>query len=227
MTARQPDFTPALGRPELTGLYDLALRLLTRERTWRDALLRQIDAGDGESILDVGCGTGSLAIMLKRAAPRARIVGLDPDPAVLGIAAAKAREAGVEIEWRQGYAHEAANSGDRFDKAVSSLVFHQMPLAAKREGVAAMFQAARPGGEVHIADYARQRSGLMRTLFRLTVQLVDGTADTQPNADGALETILAELTGKAVRPEAVVRTATGAISLFRTLTPATATPSKR
>ncbi|MFB9773962.1 class I SAM-dependent methyltransferase [Sphingomonas yabuuchiae] len=78
---------------------------MTRERTWRGALLRQLAPKEGESILDVGCGTGSFAIMLKRAAPGARIVGLDPDPAVLAIAAAKARAAGVEIEWREGRHH--------------------------------------------------------------------------------------------------------------------------
>ena len=208
-------FTPALGRPGLTRSYDLAIRLLTRERTWRGALLQQFAPMEGESILDVGCGTGSFAIMLKRAVPGARIVGLDPDPAVLAIAAAKARAAGVEIEWREGYANQAADLGESFDKAVSSLVFHQVPLPGKREGIAAMFQAVRPGGKVHIVDYALQRNKLMRGLFRVTVQLVDGVADTQPNADGVIEAILSELTGQESRPERILLTPTGAISLFR------------
>ena len=211
----QTSFTPALGRPGLTRAYDLAIRLLTRERTWRGALLQQLAPKEGESILDVGCGTGSFAIMLKRAAPGARVVGLDPDPVVLAIAAAKARTAGVQIEWRQDYANQAADLGVSFDKAVSSLVFHQVPLAGKRAGIAAMFQAVRRGGEVHIADYALQRNTLMRTLFRLTVQLVDGVADTRPNADGMIETILSDLTGEETSVERVIGTPTGAISLFR------------
>jgi ubiquinone/menaquinone biosynthesis C-methylase UbiE len=217
----QASFTPALGRPGLTRLYDLAIRLLTRERTWRDALLRQVSPKEGELILDLGCGTGSFAIMLKRAAPGARIVGLDPDPAVLAIAAAKARVAGVEIEWREGYANQAADLGEGFDKAVSSLVFHQVPLAGKREGIAAMFQAVRPGGEVHIADYALQRNRLMRGLFRVTVQLVDGVADTQPNADGMIEAILSDLTGEETPAERIIWTPTGAISLFQATRTAT------
>lgn len=100
--------------------------------------------------------------MLRRAAPEARIAGLDPDPAVLAIAAGKARAAGIEIGWREGYANQAADLGGGFDKAVSSLVFHQVPLPGKREGIAAMFHAVRPGGKVHIADYALQRNELMR-----------------------------------------------------------------
>ena len=87
------------------------------------------------------------------------------------------------------------------------------------EPVAAMFASIRPGGEVHIADYAHQSGALMRALFRLTVQAIDGLADTQPNADGALESILSDYDEAAVAPQAVVPTATGAISLFKAIRP--------
>lgn len=150
------DYTPALGRAGLTAGYDLAIRLLTREAVWRGALLRQVAPQDGERIVDVGCGTGTFAMLLKRAAPGARVIGLDPDPNVLRIAAAKASKAGLQIEWRDGFARDAADFAGRLDKAVSSLVFHQVPSAGKREGIAAMFASVRGGGEVHIADYARQ-----------------------------------------------------------------------
>lgn len=212
-------FTPALGRAELTDDYDRAIRTWTREHMWRGALLAQVAPRDGDVILDVGCGTGSFAILLKQAAPGARVVGLDPDPHILRLAAAKAEAAGVEIEWRQGFSRDAEGHRGGFDKAVSSLVFHQVPMAEKSAGIAAMLAAVRPGGEVHIADYARQR-GLMRLLFRLTVQKIDGVADTQPNADGALEAIIAETSAAAARPTHVIRTLTGAISMFRLISKA-------
>lgn len=208
------NFTPALGRPEFTGAYDLAIRVLTRERRWRSALVQQLAPEDGEAILDVGCGTGSFALLVKKATPGARVVGLDPDPAVLEIAAAKARRAGLSIEWRRGFAHNAAEGGERFSKAVSSLVFHQVPLEEKRRGIEAMVRAVGPGGEVHIADYARQRSWAMRRLFGI-VQRLDGKENTEPNARGALEDILASLDPEAARATRVIRTPTGAISLFR------------
>ena len=77
-----------------------------------------------------------------------------------------------------------------------------------------MFAAVRQGGEVHIPDYASQR-GIMRALFRLTVQQIDGLADTQPNAEGALEAILSNQSGAPVGPTRVIPTPTGAISLFK------------
>lgn len=212
-------FTPALGVPGLTRSYDLAIRLLTRETVWRSMLLRQVAPRNGETIIDVGCGTGTFALLLKKAAPGARIIGLDPDPVVLELAAKKAHAAGLKIEWRQGLAVDAAGFNGDLDKAVSSLVFHQVPITGKRNGVAAMFASVRLGGEVHIADYAQQKSNLMRSLFRITVQSIDGVSDTQPNADGALERILAECNGSAVEARAVVNTATGTISLFKAVVP--------
>lgn len=215
---KDTQFTPALGLPGLTGGYDLAIRLLTREAVWRNMLLRQVAPLSNETIIDVGCGTGTFAMMLKRAAPAARITAIDPDPDVLDRARRKAEAASIAIDWRQGFARDVADLGS-FDKAVSSLLFHQIPLAGKREGLAAMFACVRPGGEVHIADYALQRGALMRALFRLTVQTLDGRADTQPNADGVLERILSGYSAAVVAPQAVVPTATGAISLFKSTRP--------
>lgn len=207
------DFTPAAGHSALTPAYDLAIRLLTRERRWREALIEQIAPRNGQTILDVGCGTGTLAIMLKRRAPGARLVGLDPDPEVLARAAAKAQRAGVEIEWQKGLAPDSAGLG-QFDHVVSTLVFHQVSPSGKTAGLKAMFEATRPGGHLHIADYCRQPDWLMRQLFRI-IQMIDGKANTQANVEGAVENILATLSGSGVAPRSVVRTPTGTISLFR------------
>ena len=205
-------FTPAAGRFVPTSLYDRGVALLTRESIWRSELVKRLSPEPSDAILDVGCGTGSLAILLKQAAPDTRIVGLDPDAEALNIARRKARAAGVEIEWCQGFAHDAANFGS-FDKVVSSLVFHQVPLAGKRLGIAAMFAAAKPGGLVCIADYAAQRKWPMRQLFRF-IQLIDGRANTQLNADGFIEAELEHVVGRCITPAFTLDTPTGTISLF-------------
>ena len=207
-------FTPALGRPQLTFLYDAAIRLLTRERRWRRLLLEQLLPRPGERILDVGCGTGTLAIMIKQAEPAAEVVGIDPDEQVLGIARTKAARAGVAPLFMTGFAHDADRFGARFDKVVASLVFHQVPLEEKEAGIAAMARAVVAGGEIHVADYALQPGFASRQLFRI-VQALDGRENTQANADGTLERILGSVAGGPVRPQAKVPTLTGAISLFR------------
>lgn len=209
------DFTPAAGRFLPTSAYDRLLALLTREARWRAELLERLAPRNGERILDVGCGTGSFAILVKRAAPGAEIVGLDPDDDARTIAKAKAKAAGVDIEWQSGFARDAANFG-QFDKVVSSLVFHQVPVAEKQEGLAAMFAAAKPGGRIIVADYARQDSWLMRQAFKI-VQSADGRMNTQPNADGFLEAELARIGGVPVTADWIIDTPTGTISIFSRL----------
>jgi len=211
-------FTPAAGRFVPTRVYDVGLSLLTREAVWRGELVDLLAVRPEESILDVGCGTGSLAILLKRTVPSAVIVGLDPDPVALAIARKKSERSGTQVQWRQGFARDAASHGT-FDKVVSSLVFHQVTLPEKRSGLSAMFAAAQPDGWVYVADYASQSHWLMRQLFRI-VQALDGRTNTQPNADGFIEEELSRIAGHAVRSDCLINTPTGTISLFAVRNPA-------
>lgn len=205
-------FTPAAGRFVPTSAYDRLLALLTREGVWREALLETIAPKPGDRILDVGCGTGSLAILIKQAAPGETVVGLDPDNEARRIAQAKADAAGVVVEWQSGFARDAANFG-LFNKVVSSLVFHQVPVAEKSAGLAAMLAATKAGGTMIVCDYAAQRSWLMRQAFKI-VQSADGRANTQPNADGFLEAELTRIWGKQVAADRSFDTPTGTISIF-------------
>lgn len=206
------DFTPAAGRFIPTSTYDRLLAILTREQLWRGALLELLAPEAGEHILDVGSGTGSFAILVKQTQPHAHVAGIDPDPEARVLAAAKAVAARVDVTWHEGFAHDAAGLG-RFDKVVSSLVFHQVPMDGKIAGLAAMYAATKAGGTMIVADYARQSRWLMRQGFKI-VQSADGRTNTQPNADGFLEAELSRLWGKTVAADWTLDTPTGTISIF-------------
>jgi ubiquinone/menaquinone biosynthesis C-methylase UbiE len=209
-------YVPALGRPELTRAYDLVLALVAREGRWRRMLLDALAPRDGELIVDIGCGTGSQAIAIKKKRPGARVIGIDPDPNVLDIARAKAKAAGVEIEWRQGLGGQAADLiGEGVaDAVISSLVLHQCDVPVKGEILRAMARLAKPGARVLIADYGRQR-GPMRLLFRM-VQAVDGFARTEFNAVGALPGLMRASGLSEVTERNRIATLTGSISLYVT-----------
>lgn len=215
-------FTPAF---PLLGLYDPIVRLLSRDRAWRAALLDRLAPRAGELIVDAGCGTGTFLADAARRAPRAELIGMDPDARVLRRAAGKLAEAGVAVDLQQGYLRDIAGllEGRVAAKITCSLVFHQVPLAEKRAGLAAMYDALAPGGTLLIADYGLQRTAAMRALFRL-VQIVDGFADTQPNADGVLPFLMREAGFTDVEETDLFATATGSVSIYRAIRPAKAPP---
>ncbi|QWF78906.1 class I SAM-dependent methyltransferase [Amycolatopsis sp. CA-230715] len=201
-------FTPATGRFLPTCFFD-SVAALTRERLWRALVVMHVAPRPGDVLVDVGCGTGSLALLLRHTEPGTRIIGVDPDPGVLAIA--RRKDANAAVEWRVGMGDERVPV--EADAVVSSLVLHQCPMAMKRAVLASMFAALRPGGRLVIADYGKQRTALMRWGFRV-VQLADGKADTQPNADGVLPRLIAEAGFAEVREAEVVPTVTGSISVY-------------
>lgn len=157
---------------------------------------------------------GQFGAPTKRAEPLAHITGIDPDRQVLDRARAKTQQAAIDIDFAQGFAHDAAViAKGGATKAVSSLVFHQVPLDEKRAGLAAMYASLEPGGELHVADYGLQRTPLMRALFK-QVQQLDGFENTTPNARGILLELIGEVGFLDVEERQVIPTPTGSISLY-------------
>src|SRR3990170_3351836 len=94
-------YIPAFGHHMLTPLYDVAIKWLMPEDRFKRHLIRQAEIRRGHRVLDLGCGTGTLTILIKQLHPESEVIGLDGDPKVLEIARAKAKRAGVEIAFQE------------------------------------------------------------------------------------------------------------------------------
>ena len=108
-------YLPAAGKDWLLPLYDPVVKLLGGEAA-RKALLEQASLRPGQRVLDVGCGTGTLAMMVKRHYPEVDSVGLDPDPKALARAARKAKRAGLSVQFDQGFADQLPYAKASFDR---------------------------------------------------------------------------------------------------------------
>jgi 2-polyprenyl-3-methyl-5-hydroxy-6-metoxy-1,4-benzoquinol methylase len=212
-------FIPALRFRALTRFYDGVVRTLLDEEAFKARLLRQARIEAGQRVLDVGCGTGTLTIMAKRAQPEAIVFGLDADRETLDIARSKADEGGVAIELRRGLASEPPFEPGTFDRVISSLLLHHLTTEDKRRGLAAAKALLRPGGEIHIADWGRAQSLSMRLAF-LAVQLLDGFATTTDNVRGRIPELMAEAGFRAIEETHRERTIFGTLSLYKGVAPA-------
>ena len=168
---------PALGLRWLTPLYDGLLRIGGRERTFKGRLIEQAAIQPGESVLDLGCGTGTLAIQVKERVPAAKVFGLDGDAAMLSRARAKARYQGVSVRFDEGLSWNLPYATASLDVVLSTLFFHHLDQVGRSRTLAEVVRVLRPGGRLYAADWGRQGSVLMKVLS-LPDRLLDGLGRT-------------------------------------------------
>jgi SAM-dependent methyltransferase len=137
-------------------LYDLTVRvaLLGRERAFRDKLVQLARISHGESVLDVGCGTGTLAIAAKRrVGTSGSVYGVDASPEMLWRAEKKARKAGAEVVFRTGLAESLPFPDAQFDVVLSTVMLHHLPLKARQQCAKEIRRVLKPSGRVLAVDF--------------------------------------------------------------------------
>ena len=184
-TARPADYLPAARFDFLTPVFDVFVKGTTRERTFKRKLLAQARLEGAIDVLDVGSGSGTLAIWAKQSDPRVRIRGLDGDPAIIEQARRKAGRAGVEIPFDEGLSYELPYDDASFDRVLSSLFFHHLVLRDKERTIAEVARVLRPGGELHVADWGEPRS-LPAKAGAVAIRKFDGDEPTRDNLAGRL-----------------------------------------
>ncbi len=157
-------YVPALSLGWLTKFYDVLVEGPMSAARMRKGMIASLGDMSGRSVLDVGCGTGTLVIMLKRAYPEADITGLDGDPQILEIARAKAAEAGLDIRFSEAMSYDMPYPDGSFDFVVTSLMLHHLDRNAKERTMVEMHRVLKPGGELVGLDFAAPRGWVGRGL---------------------------------------------------------------
>jgi ubiquinone/menaquinone biosynthesis C-methylase UbiE len=111
----------------------------------------------GERALDVGCGTGALALEAARQVGEAgHVVGIDPGPAQIARARAKAARLRLPVAFEPGVIERLPFAGGSFDVVFSTLMMHHLPAPLKRQGLAEIARVLAPSGRLVIADFRRK-----------------------------------------------------------------------
>ena len=212
-TARPADYLPAVRFDFLTPVFDVFVRGTTRERTFKQRLLDQARLAAGLDVLDLGSGSGTLAVWAKQREPGLRIRGLDGDPAIIGQAVRKAERAGLEIAFDEGLSYELPYQDASFDRVLSSLFFHHLVLSDKERTIAEVTRVLRPGGELHVADWGEPRS-LPSKMGAMAIRKFDGDEPTRDNLAGRLPELFREGGLEDARERDRVAAPLGVVSLY-------------
>jgi ubiquinone/menaquinone biosynthesis C-methylase UbiE len=152
-------------------LYDLLVFIATggRDNAFRQKVLDLARLKPGEAVLDVGCGTGTLAIAARRRVGHdGKVSGIDASPEMIARAGKKARKAGLEIEFRNESIEALPFPDGRFDLVLSTVMLHHLPRKVRDAGLREIRRVLRPGGRVLIVDFAgtERQHGLLAHLHR-------------------------------------------------------------
>jgi S-adenosylmethionine-diacylgycerolhomoserine-N-methlytransferase len=158
----------------------------------RDEAVARLRPGTGDTVLEIGCGTGRNLIMAARAYPEAQFFGLDVSREMLGATAASIARAGLSS--RISITQADATAFDpvplfghaQFDRVMISYVLSMIP--PWREALGRAFDVVAPGGSLHCVDFG-DCSGLPRP-FKAALRRWLAAFDVSPRDDLA-ETLAA------------------------------------
>ena len=147
--------------------YDLAVNITTlgQARRLRKITVNQALVNPGDSVLDVGCGTGEVTLLAKSRAKAGSVYGIDPAPEMIAVARKKAARKRLEIDFRVGVIEALPFSDSSMDVVTSSLMMHHLPENLKVRGLAEIYRILKPGGRLLIVDFLRPTGSFLHHLY--------------------------------------------------------------
>ncbi len=119
----------------------------------------------GDSVLDVGCGTGEVALLVKTRTKAGRVHGIDPAPEMIAVARSKAARKKLDVDFRVGVIEALPFPDASLDVVTSSLMMHHLPEELKVRGLAEVYRVLKPGGRLLIADFMQPSQSILGHLM--------------------------------------------------------------
>lgn len=152
-------------------------------------LIQQAELRAGEKVLDFGCGTATLTLLIEEYCTDCEAIGLDTDPQIMTIATKKVSQNKSSITLMLYDGKTLPFPGRTFDKVLSSWVFHHLTSSQKIDAFNEINRILKPRGELHIADWGKAETKLMRFLF-FVLQVFDNFYTTNDNVKGKLPQLI-------------------------------------
>jgi len=147
--------------------YDVAVTLTTlgQSRRLRKTTVDRALIQPGDTVLDVGCGTGEVTLLAKTRAKQGSVFGIDPAPEMIAVARKKAARKRLEIDFRVGVIEALPFPDSSIDVVTSSLMMHHLPEDLRVRGLSEVYRVLKPGGLLLIADFMRTTGSFLNHLY--------------------------------------------------------------
>lgn len=168
-------FIPPIKWSFLTPLYDFFCGIFGLGKKFKETVLESIPIKEKSTIADIGCGTGVLLEIAASKYPKAKLLGIDPDPISLLIAKRRIEKYGKRIILKKAFAESLPFDDNSIDVCFSTFAFHHMPDPIKRKAILEMHRVLKPGGWTVIVDFGETQSWLLRKiLFFEKLEYIEG-----------------------------------------------------
>ena len=165
--------------------YDVMVWLLLHgnERAFRERLLDLAHVAPDQSVLDIGCGTGSLAIAASRRVGASGVVhGIDAASEMIERARHKAAKAHVNATFTHAGVEEMPFPDNQFDVVLASLMFHHIRRAVREQCAREMHRVLKPGGKALVVEFGRNGKSLIERLHKHGALEISGIHDVLRSA---------------------------------------------
>jgi ubiquinone/menaquinone biosynthesis C-methylase UbiE len=155
---------------KMARFYDAGLRFAFRfiggEDTFRRAIVAAAEIQAGDAVVDINCGTGTLALCLAAAAgPEGKVVGTDLADRMLEMA--RSKDSDGRVKFIHANAENLPFDDDTFDRATSSLAIHEMNRQGRSNALSEVSRVVKSGGMLVVADLRPPDTLLTRLGMRM------------------------------------------------------------
>lgn len=203
----------------LRVFYDPLIRSTMPDDKFRRLVLAPARMTGANRVLDIGCGTGAHAMLIKRDHPGIQVDAVDDDREAINLAKERAAKQAVRVAFRRGNATDLPFEDGAFDHVFSSLMFHHLGRGDKRRALSEIFRVLRPQGCFHLADFTRPNNWRMGLAFYL-IRATHKNAWLEDNIRGALSMLIREAGFADLAEERITPSFFGSVGIFHACKPA-------
>ena len=195
------------------SFYDFLLWASFPERKIKKTMISYTDFLPAQNVLDYGCGTGTLLLMLKRKFPEINLTGIDISQKMVGLAKYKIKKENLEVPVFKYDGKTLPFPDNSFEKIVSSFVFHHLSTTGKRDALKELYRVLKTDSQLCITDFGKGKNLFTRLSFQI-MRLLDGYENTLANAKGLIPQFITETGFKNIKQKQVFNAVWGSVYIW-------------